>query len=678
MKKILSILTVLAVALTLTGCGSKKNNQLKFGTGGEGGNYYSYGTNLAKLTKDEDIKLKVTKTAGSASNIRLLSQGYLDLALVQSDVYEDAINDGQKGFHIVTGLYDETCQIVVLQDSQINSVRDLLGKKVSLGEKDSGAYKNATEILDFYNIKEDKVQAEYLSYADAMDKLANKELDAVFCTASYPTTSIVNLANDHSIRLLPIDASLATSNSAYKSMIIKAGTYAGQTEDINTIGVTAILAANDSLDKDTEKTILEVLKKHNQEIQDISFGVKVQEDKAKGTYKLSLDMYLTLALAVLVLYLGSFLKKKIKFLDTFCVPAPVVGGLIFAVLACILYATKIVEFVFDESFKTICMIIFFTSVGFQANLKVLKKGGAALVVFLLCVVALIFCQNSLAIGLSKVLNINPYVGLCTGSIPMVGGHGTAGAFGLVLEDLGQSGATTLCTAAATFGLIMGSLMGGPIGRRLITKKDLLKTVAVEDASILVEDEKKHHRKASMYAPAAYQIAIAMGLGTIVSVLLSKTGMTFPVYIGGMIVAAFMRNIGEYTKKYTVHMGEINDIGGICLSLFLGIAMITLKLWQLTDLALPLLALLGAQTIFMALFSYFVVFNVMGRNYDAAVLSAGTCGFGMGATPNAMANMQAITDKYAPSFQAYLLVPIVGSMFADFINSLVITLFINII
>ncbi len=221
--------------------------------------------------------------------------------------------------------------------------------------------------------------------------------------------------------------------------------------------------------------------------------------------------------------------------------------------------------------------MFFTSVGFQANLKVLKSGGLSLLIFLICVIVLIVSQNGLALGLASLLGIDPYIGLCTGSIPMVGGHGTAGAFGPVLEDLGLVGATTLCTAAATFGLLAGSLMGGPLGRRLI---------------------------------------------------------------------------------------------------FLGIAMITLKLWQLAELALPLLVLLLVQTLFMAAFAYFVIYNVMGRDYDAAVLVAGSCGFGMGATPNAMANMQALTDKFVPSIKAYLLVPIIGSMFADFINSITITIFIN--
>ena len=342
--------------------------------------------------------------------------------------------------------------------------------------------------------------------------------------------------------------------------------------------------------------------------------------------QISLDMYQTLGMAVAVLFLGAFLKKRIKFLETFCIPSPVVGGLIFAIVSCILYATGILEISFDETLKNVCMVIFFTSVGFQANLKVLKSGGLSLVVFLVCVIVLIISQNLVSVGLAKLVGVSPLIGLSTGSIPMVGGHGTAGA--------------TLCTAAATFGLVAGSLMGGPIGRRLILKHDLLKTAVMEDDATLVEDEKKHKRSVSMYAPATYQIAIAMGLGTIVSWALSKTGMTFPIYIGAMIVAAAMR------------------------------------LWQLASLALPLLILLAGQVALMFVFTYFVLFNVMGRNYDAAVLAAGTCGFGMGATPNAMANMQALTEKYVPSVKAYLLVPIIGSMFADFLNSLTITFFIN--
>lgn len=400
--------------------------------------------------------------------------------------------------------------------------------------------------------------------------------------------------------------------------------------------------------------------------------------ETRNFMKIQLDMYQTLAAAVLVLLLGNYLRKKINFLEKFCIPAPVIGGLLFAIFTCICYTTGIIEFSFDDTLREVCMVFFFTSVGFQANLKVLKSGGRSLIVFLGLVIALIFFQNLLAIGLSKLLNLNPLIGMCTGSIPMVGGHGTAGAFGPVLEDFNIHGATTICTAAATFGLITGSLVGGPIGKRLIEKRKLMDNVPTEDDSLLVEDEEKHQRHTNMYAAAVFQLILAIGLGTIFSYFLTKTGLTFPIYIGAMLAAALMRNITEYSGKGTIHMGEINDLGGICLSLFLGMAMITLKLWELATLALPLVILLAAQTLLICVFTYFVIFNVMGRDYDAAVLSAGTCGFGMGATPNAMANMQAICDRYVPSVKAYLIIPLIGSLFADFINSLVITFFINIL
>ena len=373
--------------------------------------------------------------------------------------------------------------------------------------------------------------------------------------------------------------------------------------------------------------------------------------------KIELDMYQTLAVAVLVLMLGKFLRERIRVLDRFCIPAPVIGGVLFAVFTCICYVTGVAEFAFDDTLKEVCMVMFFTSVGFQANLKVLKSGGKAMIVFLGVVIVLIVGQNFIAVGLAKLLGVDALVGLCTGSIPMVGGHGTAGAFGPVLEDFGIQGATTLCTAAATYGLIAGSMMGGPIGKMLIERHNLLATVVHEDDSLLVEEEIKHERHTTMYPAASFQLIIAMGIGTVLSKLLSLTGMTFPIYIGAMIAAAILRNVGEYSGGYTVYMGEINDIGGICLSLFV---------------------LLAGQTLFMILYVVLVAFNVMGRDYDAAVIVSGTCGFGMGATPNAMANMQAICDRYSPSVKAYLLIPLVGSLFADFLNSLVITVFINFI
>lgn len=394
--------------------------------------------------------------------------------------------------------------------------------------------------------------------------------------------------------------------------------------------------------------------------------------------KIQLDMYQTLAVAVLVLLLGNYLKKKIYFLQKFCIPAPVIGGLIFAIMTCICYVTGIAEFSFNDTLREVCMVFFFTSVGFQANLKVLKSGGKSLIVFLGLVIVLIILQNLTAVGLAKLLNLNPLIGMCTGSIPMVGGHGTAGAFGPVLEDLNIKGATTICTAAATFGLIFGSLIGGPLGKRLIEKHSLLNTAANEDDSLLVEDEKKHERHTNMYADSVFQLILAIGVGTIFTMLLTKTGLTFPIYIGAMLAAALMRNICEYTGIATIHMGEINDLGGISLSLFLGMAMITLRLWELASLALPLVILLAAQVLLIIIFTYVIEFNIMGRDYDAAILVSGTCGFGTGAIPNAMANMQAVCDQYVPSIKAYLLIPLVGSLFADFLNSLVITFFINLL
>ncbi|MDD6230589.1 MAG: sodium/glutamate symporter [Lactimicrobium massiliense] len=389
---------------------------------------------------------------------------------------------------------------------------------------------------------------------------------------------------------------------------------------------------------------------------------------------LTLDRYQTMAVAVIVLAFGSWLRKKIPLLERFCIPSPVAGGLVFSILTCILYVSGIAEISFDSSLSEVAMVLFFTSVGFQANIRVLKEGGKDLFLFLVLVIILITAQNSVAVGLSRLLHIDALIGLCTGSIPMVGGHGTAGAFGPVLEDFGITGATTIATAAATFGLIMGSLMGGPLANGLITKKHLQP-----------KNDTAHHetfqetlKGLENYPNAVFALIVCAGIGTILSWLLSKTGMTFPIYIGAMIAAAIFRNIAEISGKFTIHMEEIDSFGSICLSIFLGIAMITLKIWQLADLALPLVILLIGQTALMFVYARFIVFKCMGSDYDAAVIAAGVCGFGMGATPNAMANMQAVREKHGESIKAFLLIPIVGSLFADFINSLIITIFINLI
>ena len=709
--------------LIATGCSKEvENNNIHLATGGTGGTYFAYGNALKDVAKqDSNIDMSIQMSAGSAANIRLIENNIVDMAIVQNDTLTDAF--GGKGefegnpikkTKAVAGLYTENYQIVVNKKLQLNSVEDLKGLRVSVGEEGSGVLKNAKNILKAYGLTVNDIDVRYLSFDDAATALKNGELDAFFVTAATPTKAIADLANSNvPIDILSLDDRavrfLENSYDGYSVTTIKSGTYKGINKDITTVGVMAVLVANENVSANHIDAILNLLKVHHDSFNKISgdtlnifdesalnsidapfhkaaakwysengiTGVKPEikaDTSARKT--LNLDMYQTVAVAVLALFIGVMLKERIKFLTTFCIPAPVVGGMIFAVIFCILYASGIIEINFDETLRNVCMVMFFTSVGFQANMKVLKSGGKGTFIFLALLLLLIILQNTLAVGLSKAIGINPLIGMCTGSIPMIGGHGTAGAFGPLLEDMNVEGATTLATAAATFGLVTGSLMGGPIANSLIKKKNLTDTAVYEDDSMLVEEEIKHRREVSMYAPAVYQLTLAMGIGTVISFILSKTGMTFPVYIGSMIVAAVMRNISEYTDKFRIHMGEINDLGSICLSLFLGVAMITLKLWQLATLALPLFILLAGQTVLMFVFARFIVFKLMGSDYDAAVLAAGTCGFGMGATPNAMANMQAVTEKYLPSVKAFLIVPIVGSMFADFLNSLTITFFIN--
>ena len=388
---------------------------------------------------------------------------------------------------------------------------------------------------------------------------------------------------------------------------------------------------------------------------------------------IKLNMYQTLAVAVIALFVGKYVRKGIPILEKFCIPIPVVGGVIFAIFSCILYSYKIAEIHFDSSLRELTMVVFFTSVGFQADIQTFKKGGKDLIKFLFLVVILILGQNFLALGVAKLLGLNSLFGLASGSIPMLGGHGTAGAFGPELEKIGLQGGSTICIAAATFGLVAGSLIGGPLGRFLINKYDLLKTAIPVDKSYYTGKKSYENKILNMYEDAAFQLIIAMGFGTIFSFFFQEMGLTFPVYIGSMLAAAILRNISEFSKKFSIYMNEINNIGDISLSLFLGISMVSLHLWLLASLAIPLIILLSSQVILMTCFA-FGSFFFLGKNYDAAVMSAGMCGFGLGATPNAMANMQAICNKYVPSVKAFIVIPLVGSLFVDFLNSFGITMF----
>ncbi|WP_337952701.1 sodium/glutamate symporter [Prevotellamassilia timonensis] len=408
---------------------------------------------------------------------------------------------------------------------------------------------------------------------------------------------------------------------------------------------------------------------------------------------LELDMLQTAGLGALALVLGMCLTRRVKWLQRFCIPSPVSGGIVFSVVSLMLYKLWNVELFFDGTLKDVFMLVFFTSVGFQSNLKVLRRGGSTLLLMLGVLAFIIVVQNVLPLGIAWIMGVNPLVGMAAGSISMAGGHGTAGGFSAVLEGMGLSGAGTIAMAAATFGLIMGSVTGGPLAERLIRTKLTAEHLEPKDYEVdpamagLESDEAspagraKHissnEQEFQQYAKATYALLIVVAAGSLMSWLLQQTGVTFPTYFGALIVAAIVRNVAEACKLTPkMELDKIVSVGNICLSVFLGMAMVSLKLWELESLALPLVVMLVAQVVAMALIAYFVAFNILGRDYDAAVLVAGICGFGLGATPNAMANMSAVCYKYHYSVKPFLIVPIIGAMFVDLINTGFITMFLN--
>lgn len=408
---------------------------------------------------------------------------------------------------------------------------------------------------------------------------------------------------------------------------------------------------------------------------------------------LELDMLQTAGLGALALVLGMCLTRRVKWLQRFCIPSPVSGGIVFSVVSLMLYKLWNVELVFDGTLKDVFMLVFFTSVGFQSNLKVLRRGGSTLLLMLGVLAFIIVVQNVLPLGIAWIMGVNPLVGMAAGSISMAGGHGTAGGFSAVLEGMGLSGAGTIAMAAATFGLIMGSVTGGPLAERLIRTKLTAEHLEPKDYEVdpamagLESDEAspagraKHissnEQEFQQYAKATYALLIVVAAGSLMSWLLQQTGVTFPTYFGALIVAAIVRNVAEACKLTPkMELDKIVSVGNICLSVFLGMAMVSLKLWELESLALPLVVMLVAQVVAMVLIAYFVAFNILGRDYDAAVLVAGICGFGLGATPNAMANMSAVCYKYHYTVKPFLIVPIIGAMFVDLINTGFITMFLN--
>ena len=389
----------------------------------------------------------------------------------------------------------------------------------------------------------------------------------------------------------------------------------------------------------------------------------------------ALNVYQTTGLAMLLFALGTVLVNKIAFLKKCCIPAPVVGGLLFAILNCVLYMGGIVEITFDTTLQSIFMVWFFTSVGYNASFKLLAKGAVAVCIFLALAAGMQVIQNLVGVGLAGVFGLDPRLGLCMGSIPLVGGHGTAASWGPMLEDLGCAGANVVGVAAATYGLCAGSLMGGPVAKSLIAKYNLKSTAKAEavDADANKVDKDVYGKQIKT---AFVLLIAAAGVGMYITAFLSKF-ITLPSYIGPMIIAVIVRNVADM-MNIELPSDAIDASANVCLSIFLSLALMTLKLWQLIDLALPMICILALETVVMFILARFVVFKVMGSDYDAAVLVAGFCGFGMGATPNAMANMQVITEKFGPSPKAYLVVPIVGGMFVDFTNTFILTMFLNFI
>ena len=417
-----------------------------------------------------------------------------------------------------------------------------------------------------------------------------------------------------------------------------------------------------------------------------------------------LDMIQTAGIGAFALIVGMALTRKVAFLQKFCVPSPVSGGIIFSLLTLALYGWFDVAVSFDGTLKDTFMLAFFTSVGFQSNLKVLRQGGKLLVIMLVLLVGLIALQNLMPMGITRIMGVDPLIGMAAGSISMTGGHGTAGGFAKVLEEMGLHGAATIGMAAATFGLIAGSVIGGPLAEKIIRTKLTHEQMQVQAEEVdpamagIESDEASptgrakristNEQEFQQYAKASYCIIMVMGGGTLLSWLLARTGVTFPTYFGALILAAIVRNAirfvrykenGEWVKaERLLDIERIISVGNICLSLFLGMAMISLRLWELQSLALPFIVILVSQVLMMAAFAYFVAFPLLGRDYDAAVLCAGMCGFGLGATPNAMANMSAVCYKYHYAVKPFLIVPIIGAMFADLINTGIITIFLNLL
>lgn len=402
---------------------------------------------------------------------------------------------------------------------------------------------------------------------------------------------------------------------------------------------------------------------------------------------LNFSMIDTVALAAVVLFLGYWTRKRVGVLDRFNIPAPVVGGFVFAAVALALRQTGVLAFEFDTTLQSPFMVAFFTTIGLGASLSLLKVGGPQVILFWVLASVLAVLQNAVGIGIAAVLGQDPLLGIISGSMTMTGGHGTGAAFGQLLEDqYGMSGAVTVAMAAATFGLVSGGLLGGPLGTRLIDKYDLkpksggvstataaaTETVTGPDADTATAGDTA---TAYLLLKILAIVLVCMSLGGMLSGWLNQF-ITLPGYIGAMLVAAIVRNLADGTGMIKIEQRVVDEIGTIALNLFLTMALMTLKLWELMNLAGPMLAIGVVQVVMMAGFAYWITFRYMGRDFEAAVMAGGHCGFGLGATPNAVANMESLVERFGAAPRAFLVVPMVGAFFIDFTNAMIITAYIN--
>lgn len=399
------------------------------------------------------------------------------------------------------------------------------------------------------------------------------------------------------------------------------------------------------------------------------------------------NAFYTLIAAVIVLLLGRLLVNKIDFLKRYNIPEPVAGGLVAAIVSLLVNQFWGYSITTSSALQTSFMLIFFASIGLSANFTKLRQGGIGLIIFLIAISTFIVLQNIVGISLATLLGIDPLIGLIAGSITLTGGHGTAGAWGEILEtQYGIQGALALGMASATFGLIIGGLIGGPLAKTLINRHQLAvprteeqiekrdNTPADQDSNEFIPFEYPHQVRLITADNAITTLglfAACLAFAEFMTGVAKGTMFELPTFVWALAGGVILRNVLESIFKVNIFDRAIDVFGNASLSLYLAMALLSLKLWQLADLAGPLMVILGAQTLTMALYAAFVTFRLMGKNYDAAVLAAGHCGFGMGATPTAVANMQAITNMYGPSYKAFLIVPLCGAFFVDLINVAVI-------